>query len=759
MKKRSETRARYLFREIALKRGWNIQHVSKGGDCLEENEIENSFSDIGLDKDKPDFLLCLQGQPSIVIEAKNNYKKIGTAVSEAIDYADKINKKGNYKIEIAVGFAGESDTGAHVRTMVLVDGEWVPLKSNGFEITTVPSKNETYLALSSKDGTTSVSVPDQNEFIDSAIELSKIFRSCKVEAPLRPKLVGSLVLALYQDNTNDINTIESINSLVKSAIKEITEISEDKKKLLLDTLLISGGDYTRLQSSLFRIFSILKGLNIKSVLQTDTDFLGIFYEAFLRYGYDNNALGIVFTPRHITNFCAELADVNQQDKIIDLASGTGGFLVAAFDRMMKENPSPRVKEHIKTSLSGFDTNPTVWALSILNMFFRGDGKSNIKFSDSLSKTSTNEVRSGYTKAFLNPPFSQEEEPEYLFINASMEALEPGGIFVGVVKTGIFCDDHHKIWRKEFLRKHKLISMITLPEDLFYPTSAPTSIIHAKAHMPMDDNDFVKMTRIVNDGYEKLKNRRIPKDGSQLPLVLDFVKNDTDKKKIGTYVAYKSIQNGEEWAPEKWLPQKVSKSDLLNFQSEALKNIFKAATTNPDLTTQVLHEFPAKVKDLKKVPLKTTESVEYFFSVLNGKSKGEKNYGSGETPYVSSGDSNNSIVNMIEGEKNEIFKDGGITVSAFGFASIQPWSFMARGNGGSSVRVLIPKYKMSFRELLWFAAQINSQRWRFHYSRMSIKSRISKLIVTSPDSYMHDEKKSIHGKITEFTKQLDQFCKI
>lgn len=50
--------------------------------------------------------------------------------------------------------------------------------------------------------------------------------------------------------------------------------------------------------------------------------------------YDNNALGIVFTPRHITKFCAELIDAKSTDKVVDLACGTGGFLVAAFDRMM-----------------------------------------------------------------------------------------------------------------------------------------------------------------------------------------------------------------------------------------------------------------------------------------------------------------------------------------------------------------------------------------------------------------------------------------
>ena len=81
-------------------------------------------------------------------------------------------------------------------------------------------------------------------------------------------------------------------------------------------------------------------------------------------------------------------------------------------------------------------------------------------------------------------------------------------------------------------------------------------------------------------------------------------------------------------------------------------------------------------------------------------------------------------------------DGCITVSAFGTAYIQPWKFIARGNGGSAVRVLRPKFRMTTRELFWFAAQINSQKWRFSYARMAIKSRLERLEVEAPSQHMN-----------------------
>ena len=161
---------------------------------------------------------------------------------------------------------------------------------------------------------------------------------------------------------------------------------------MIDGLRFTGTDFHRLAPSINRIVAILRRLNVKSVLQTDTDFLGMFYEAFLRYGYDNNALGIVFTPRHITRFCVELLGAAPSDRIIDIASGTGGFLVAAYDIMVRAARSSAAIDKVKSSLYGFDTNPTVWSLATLNMFFRGDGKSHIEYGSCFEQSNRDAVR-------------------------------------------------------------------------------------------------------------------------------------------------------------------------------------------------------------------------------------------------------------------------------------------------------------------------------------------------------------------------------
>lgn len=761
-KKRAESRTRYFIRNLSLKKGWNIAHLSKKGDFLEEQEIVDMLPDIGLGADKPDFLVCLNSEPVMIIEAKNDYKKSKQAIEEAVEYAETVNALGKYNIKFAVGVAGEDDNGYQVIVKYLKDTGWHLLKSCGYELTTIPSKREVELALTADDATTTVSVPSSSEFIDAAIEISSILRSAKIEAPLRPKVIGAIITALYQGEI-DITSgkeLTSINKLVNAAISESIDLDAIKKQRLKDALRMTGNDYDRLSSKIHRIVSILKRLNIRSVLQTDTDFLGLLYEAFLRYGYDNNALGIVFTPRHITRLCVDLIGARMSDKVIDIASGTGGFLVSAFDKMMASAKGPKAIEKVKQSLYGFDTNPTVWALATLNMFFRGDGKSHIENGDCFDIANRESVKGKFTRAFLNPPFSQENEPERDFIDTAMSALEPGGLLACVVKAGIFADADNAEWRKTFIKNHTLIGVISLPEDLFYPTAAPTSIIIAKAHIPMEPDSDIFMARLWNDGFEKLKGKRVYCEGSQIPEILACFQKFVEKKKfvssISTKIKAKKVFDGGEFSPQQWLEQPPISNDEMNAcMKDVLLSIFQTVTSIPDISDEVINVFPEVDDELQTLPLGVTKPVSFFFDVQNGKSSGEKNYTVGNCPYISSGDSFNSVIRLVSDEEDEVFEFGGITVTAFGQAYVQPWRFMARGNGGSSVRVLIPKFKMSFNELCWFASQINIQKWRFFYGRMAIKSRLEKLTISSPSQRLSEAEPSISKRILELKKKLQQ----
>ena len=167
---------------------------------------------------------------------------------------------------------------------------------------------------------------------------------------------------------------------------------------------------------------------------------------------------------------------------------------------------------------------------------------------------------------------------------------------------------------------------------------------------------------------------------------------------------------------------------------------------------MLEDFPSW-NNLPELSYGEENTIEHFFHVKVGKSKGESNYAAGTCPDISSGDPQNSLIRLVGDIQDEIFPEGAITVTCFGQAAVQPWRFMARGNGGSAVRVLIPKYRMTFSELVWFAAQINMQRWRFFYGRMSIKSRLRLLKVVAPSQKIEDVGESIAEKISELSGKI------
>ena len=754
--KRAEARNRYLTRKIANQRGWNTSHLKSGGCFLEEQEIADVFEDIGLGLDKPDFLVCYKGFPAVVVECKNDYSKIDDAVYQARHYAELVNSSDNaYRINVIVGAAGEEDLGYAFRTEYLTDGGWQPLQAQGYPLTSFPSFAEIEKALITKNGETDVTVPSSADFITAAIKISSILRSAKIEPSLRPKVLGAMITAMYWgeiDLASD-DEIGDINRLVAEAIGSASHFSESKKKQLIAALHLTSADFDRLAPRLGLIVALLNALNIRSVLQTDADFLGMLYEAFIRYGYDNNSLGIVFTPRHITRYCAELINVEAGDKVIDLACGSGGFLVASFERMkqtaVKNNIS---REIIRESLYGFDTNPTVWSLAALNMFFRGDGKSHIENDTCLSAENKEAVKGSFEKALLNPPFSQEDEPERDFINAALSALKPRGLLAVVVKSGILADANNALWRYELLKSHALLGVISLPGDLFYPTAVDTSIVVMRAHTPERPDDKVFMAKVWNDGFAKLKGKRVEIEGSQLPEVMDcfrrFERGEEFSNPIATVACGVDVmQRGAEFCPEKHLEQPPVSADQLEWhEREVEKSILSACTEIEGVSDEVLEDFPHQFSD-EVLPYGATGPISSFFEVKGGKSLGAGAYIEGSCPYVSSGDSRNSIIRLVEDVGAEVFEHGGITVTCFGCARVQPWRFMARGNGGSSVRVLIPKYSMSYKELVWFAAQINIQRWRFFYGRMGIAGRLKQLVVPAPPGRLIDGDISIARKVS------------
>lgn len=123
---------------------------------------------------------------------------------------------------------------------------------------------------------------------------------------------------------------------------------------------------------------------------------------------------------------------------------------------------------------------------------------------------------------------KSDEKEFHFIEHALEQLEDGGLLFSIlpcsamVKGGAF-----KKWRVRLLEHNTLLSVITFPLDLFYPQSQPPALaIVVKKGMKHPGEQKVLWIKVRNDGYHKVKGRRLKSDKvpDEMPLIKDVLRN-------------------------------------------------------------------------------------------------------------------------------------------------------------------------------------------------------------------------------------------
>lgn len=235
------------------------------------------------------------------------------------------------------------------------------------------------------------------------------------------------------------------------------------------------------------------------------DVMGIFFNEFNRYKKKSEA-GQVFTPEHITDFMYRILEVNKNDRVLDAACGSGGFLVKAMSNMMQEAGGPnteKAKEIKQTQLYGIEYYKYVYALACANMLIHKDGKTNLEWLDSRGEEAGAWIQSkNITKVLMNPPFETKfgcmqivenvlnNVPEHTMCAFILpdKKLEKAKSVTDRIKTN-----------------HRLRKVIKLPEDLFQGTGVTTSIFVFEAGVPQDKHEFFTCW-MKDDGLETVKNK-------------------------------------------------------------------------------------------------------------------------------------------------------------------------------------------------------------------------------------------------------------
>jgi type I restriction-modification system DNA methylase subunit len=165
----------------------------------------------------------------------------------------------------------------------------------------------------------------------------------------------------------------------------------------------------------------------------------------------------------------------------------------------------------KTSgIYGIEQDPEVVALALVNMIFRGDGKNNIIEGNCFTTDKFKTIK--MTKVLMNPPFAlkRENEKEYRFVNLALDRMDVGGFLFVILPISIMFEAGEvREWRQNILLKNNtLVSVITLPPELFYPIGVHSLGVIVKKGVPHPPGQKVLWVRILHDGFIKVKGKRL-----------------------------------------------------------------------------------------------------------------------------------------------------------------------------------------------------------------------------------------------------------
>lgn len=288
--------------------------------------------------------------------------------------------------------------------------------------------------------------------------------------------------------------------------------------------------------------SFLKIIDVNFDYNEDSEQLGDAYELLLNILGSSGDLGMFRTPRHIIDFIVSLVEPNKEDRILDPACGTAGFLISAYKYILNSNNNEKGKSNLtfdeKTrvlqNINGYDIAPSMVKISEMNLFLHGASEPKIYEYDTL--TSDDKWGDKYECILANPPFMtpkggiiphnrfsiKSSKSEILFVDYIANHLTSQGKAGIIVPDGVAfkTDNAFMSVRKELL-ENSLWAVISLPSGIFQPYAGVSTYILLLDKTIAKNNDKILMVELKNDGYS-LTTQRTPISGNEIPKLTEII---------------------------------------------------------------------------------------------------------------------------------------------------------------------------------------------------------------------------------------------
>jgi type I restriction enzyme M protein len=337
---------------------------------------------------------------------------------------------------------------------------------------------------------------------------------------LAQQLINIIFCKIYDEKYTFPNEIVKFRAGVdekpKEIEKRILDLFQEVKKSQLEVF--DKEDKISLDSK--SVAYVVGELQNYSLIDCERDAIADAFETFIDHAL-KGGLGQFFTPRAVIKLMVNILQPNENDKIIDPACGSGGFLIESLKTVWKQidekynklgwKKADIIKKGIDVATNNFrgiDKDYFLSKVAKAYMNLVGDGSTGIFCDDSLEEFKNWKERTqlgvqfeGFNIVLTNPPFGKEikvvgkeklqqfdlahewkqingffvktdqvkkdVQPQILFIERCFQLLENGGR-LGIILPETFFHAPKLHYIFEYFKGHNVLWVIDLPHNTFRP---------------------------------------------------------------------------------------------------------------------------------------------------------------------------------------------------------------------------------------------------------------------------------------------------
>jgi type I restriction enzyme M protein len=315
------------------------------------------------------------------------------------------------------------------------------------------------------------------------------------------------------------------------------------------------GDSKQRDSILHRLIGHFSELSLRNSELSEPDMLGRAYEYLIEKFADDAGKkgGEFYTPQRVVELITQLLDPEDGMRICDPTCGSGGMLIQSAAYVAKKSGRRIGADPINVTLHGQEKNLGTWAICKMNVLLHGLSDARIEKGDTIRDPKL--VHGGelmlYDRVIANPPFSLDkwgvetaaEDPfqrfhyglppknmgDYAFVQHMLATLSAKGMVGVVMPLGVlFRGSGDGEIRKGMVDNDLFEAVIGLPENLFYGTGIPATILILNRDKPKKRKDKILFIHAA-EGFDARSNQNVLRPEDVKRIVTAFRKySDEDR---------------------------------------------------------------------------------------------------------------------------------------------------------------------------------------------------------------------------------------